>query len=58
MGEMGGIDEGRGSRDRISATIIYILWSLYDRTVNDILGHGTGIVSKLKYKLRGTKRSK
>ncbi len=55
---MGEIDEGGGSRDRISATILYILWTLYDRTVSDILGHGTNIVSKRKYKLRGTKRSK
>ncbi len=56
--KMGGIDEGGGSRDRISATNLYIFWSLYDRTVSDILGHGTSIVSKLKYKLMGTKRSK
>ncbi len=55
---MGGIHDGGGSGDRISAIILYILWSLYDRRVSDILGNGTSIVSILKYKLRGTKRSK
>ncbi len=56
--KMNGIHDGGGSGDRISAIILYIFWSLHDLTVSDILGHGTSIVSKLNFKLRGTKRSK
>ncbi len=55
---MGRIHEGGGSEDRIAAIILYIFSSLHDITVSDILGHGTSIVSKLKYKVRDTKRSK
>ncbi len=53
---MGGIHEGWNSGDGISATIIYIFSSLHDITVSAIIGHGTSIVLKLKYKLRGTTR--
>ncbi len=56
--KMGGINDGGGSGGQISATILYIFLSLHDITVSNILGHGTSIVSKLKYKLSSTKRSK
>ncbi len=56
--KMGGINDGGGSGDQISATILYIFLSLHNITVSNILRHGTSIVSKLKYNLWGTKRSK
>ncbi len=57
-GKVGGLHDGGGAGDLISATILCIYLSLHDITVSDILEHGTSIVLKLQYKFRGTKRSK
>ncbi len=57
--KMGGIGARWGLRGPdICHNYIYIFLSLHDITVSNILGHGTSIVLKLKYNLRGTKRSK